>query len=86
MREELRERTLTNLYNKRDKGEAVWLIHAHAKLDAAVAAAYSFPADLSDEVILEKLLALNQERAITETAAVAGRPRMSRPKREEEML
>jgi hypothetical protein len=35
-------------------------------LDAAVAAAYGFPADLSDEQILEKLLALNLERAAEE--------------------
>jgi hypothetical protein len=30
---------------------------AHKKLDAAVAAANGFPADLTDEQILEKLLA-----------------------------
>ena len=33
---------------------------------AAVVAAYGFPADLSDEQILEKLLALNLERAAEE--------------------
>jgi hypothetical protein len=32
-------------------------------LDAAVFAAYGWPADLTDEGILEKLLALNLERA-----------------------
>jgi hypothetical protein len=31
---ELRERTLTNLYNQRPQ----WLVHAHRNLDAAVAA------------------------------------------------
>ena len=52
-------RTLTNLYNARP----TWLDNAHAKLDAAVAAAYGWPADLGDAEILERLLALNLERA-----------------------
>ena len=34
-----------------------------AKLDAAVAAAYGWPADLTDEAILERLLAFNQAAA-----------------------
>jgi type II restriction/modification system DNA methylase subunit YeeA len=55
----LKKRTLTNLYNERP----AWLDLAHKKLDAAVAAAYGWPADLSDEEILERLLALNLERA-----------------------
>ena len=38
-------------------------ICAHQQLDAAVAAAYGWPADLTDEVILERLLALNQTAA-----------------------
>ena len=42
---------------------------AHKKLDAAVAAAYGWPADLSDEQILERLLALNLERAAEEAKA-----------------
>src|SRR6266571_1559286 len=58
----LAKRTLTNLYNERP----AWLANAHAKLDAAVAAAYRFDVDLTDEQILEKLLALNLERAATE--------------------
>ena len=49
----LNKRTLTNLYNER----AAWLDLAHKKLDAAVAAAYGWPADLTDEQILEGLLA-----------------------------
>jgi hypothetical protein len=61
----LKKRTLTNLYNERP----TWLDNAHKKLDAAVAAAYGFPADLSDEQILEKLLALNLERAAEEAQA-----------------
>ena len=35
----------------------------HKRLDAAVFAAYGWQPDLSDEDILEKLLALNLERA-----------------------
>ena len=43
-----------------------WLDLAHKKLDAAVFAAYSWPSDLTDEQILERLLALNLERAAAE--------------------
>ena len=79
----LKKRTLTNLYNERP----AWLDLAHKKLDAAVAAAYGWPADLSDEQILEKLLALNLERAAEEAkAATFKKPRGSRAKREDEML
>lgn len=35
----------------------------HVRLDAAVADAYGWPADLPDAEILERLLALNLERA-----------------------
>ena len=52
-------RTLTNLYNVRP----TWLDNAHRTLDAAVATAYGWPADLGDAEILERLLALNLERA-----------------------
>jgi type II restriction/modification system DNA methylase subunit YeeA len=55
----LKDRTLTKLYNERP----AWLDHLHKKLDEAVAAAYGWPADLSDEEILERLFKLNQERA-----------------------
>lgn len=58
----LAKRTLTKLYNERP----AWLANAHAKLDAAVAAAYGWPADLTDEQILENLLALNLARAAEE--------------------
>ncbi|HAS52147.1 MAG TPA: hypothetical protein DCS21_10565 [Gammaproteobacteria bacterium] len=58
---ELKKRTLTNLYNQRP----AWLNHAHHVLDEAVAAAYGWPADLSDEEMLRRLLALNRERAGT---------------------
>ena len=56
---ELEKSTLTNLYNNRD----TWLANLHDRLDEAVADAYGWPADLSDEEILEGLLALNLERA-----------------------
>ena len=56
---ELRRRTLTNLYND----YPTWLANAHAALDAAVADAYGWPADLTDGEVLERLLALNLERA-----------------------
>src|SRR5690606_21762510 len=56
---ELQKRTLTNLDNQRP----TWLDLAHQKLDAAVAAAYGWPADLADEEILTRLLALNLQRA-----------------------
>ena len=42
---------------------ARWLAMAHEVLDAAVAAAYGWPADLPDDEVLERLFALNQERA-----------------------
>lgn len=58
--EVLKKRTLTNLYNQRP----AWLQHAHQRLDAAVAAAYGWPPDLSDDEILARLLALNLARAI----------------------
>jgi type II restriction/modification system DNA methylase subunit YeeA len=51
------KRTLTNLYNERP----TWLDMAHRKLDEAVFAAYGWEPTLSDEEILEKLLALNLE-------------------------
>jgi type II restriction/modification system DNA methylase subunit YeeA len=55
----LKNRTLTKLYNKRP----AWLDNAHSDLDAAVAAAYGWPADISDDEALEKLLELNLKRA-----------------------
>jgi len=55
----LKDRTLTNLYNERP----TWLDLAHQKLDAAVFAAYGWDPDISDEQLLERLLALNLERS-----------------------
>ena len=54
----LKKRTLTNLYNTRPR----WLTDAHTTLDAAVAAAYGWPADITDDDALRQLLALNRDR------------------------
>jgi len=56
---ELKKRTLTNLYNTRP----TWLENAHKALDVAVAQAYGWPSDLTDEAILSHLLKLNLERS-----------------------
>jgi type II restriction/modification system DNA methylase subunit YeeA len=61
---ELKKRTLTNLYNARPQ----WLVGAHAALDEAVAEAYGWGDDwragaLTDDEILSRLFALNQQRA-----------------------
>ena len=61
---ELKKRTLTNLYNQRP----TWLDLAHDKLDQAVFAAYGWPPDLTDDQILERLLALNLERSEQENS------------------
>ena len=52
----LRKRTLTNLYNARPQ----WLADAHAVLDAAVAAAYGWSVDITDDDALRELLELNR--------------------------
>jgi type II restriction/modification system DNA methylase subunit YeeA len=57
----LRKRTLTNLYNQRPQ----WLVDAHDILDDAVAAAYGWPASISDDDALAELLKLNLSRAAT---------------------
>ena len=56
---DLRQRTLTNLYNERP----AWLDTAHRQLDEAVCAAYGWPPGLSNAEALARLLALNLERA-----------------------
>jgi len=59
---DLADRTLTKLYNARP----AWLDGAHKSLDLAVAAAYGWTdycADMADEEILKRLLALNLQRA-----------------------
>ncbi len=59
----LKKRTLTNLYNERP----TWLDLAHRRLDEAVFAAYGWPADLTDDVLLANLLELNLHRANAES-------------------
>ena len=49
-----------------DAGLVGVLRQIHDDLDAAVAEAYGWPADLADEQILERLVALNRERAAEE--------------------
>jgi hypothetical protein len=69
---ELKKRTLTNLYNARP----AWLAASHAALDRAVWAAYGWeddPEATPDEAILERLLAVNGERAAV-PAARGGKP------------
>jgi type II restriction/modification system DNA methylase subunit YeeA len=61
--------TLTALYNEKP----TWLRNAHRDLDAAVAAAYGWSADISDDEALTHLLELNHERASAE------RPQDRRP-------
>ena len=56
---EVAKRTLTNLYNQRPQ----WLHDLHANLDRAVAAAYGWRADISDDEVLVRLLDLNLERS-----------------------
>ena len=58
----LRSRTLTGLYNQRGTPEGAWLDALHRTLDEAVAAAYGWPANLSDNDLLMQLLALNLHR------------------------
>ncbi len=61
--QELKNRTLTKLYNARP----AWLDNAHKALDEAVAEAYGWGDDwragkLSEDEILARLFKLNQER------------------------
>lgn len=55
----LKKRTLTNLYNERPQ----WLRDAHIELDRAVAAAYGWPEDIAIDDALNRLVALNGQRA-----------------------
>lgn len=62
--------TLTALYNKRPP----WLDNRHRALDRAVLAAYGWPDDLTDDELLERLLALNLARAEDEQRGILVRP------------
>ena len=54
----LKKRTLTNLYNARPQ----WLADAHDALDAAVASAYGWTAEIPEDEALRELLKLNGDR------------------------
>ncbi len=56
---ELKERTLTKLYNEPPQ----WLKDAHANLDAAVAQAYGWPADIDRDSALAALHELNMRQS-----------------------
>jgi len=58
------------------KGQIGLLKDIHDQIDAAVAEAYGWPADLSDEEILERLVRLNRERHMEE---ITGKVRWLRP-------
>lgn len=62
--------TLTALYNQRPP----WLDNLHRALDRAVLAAYGWPDNLTDDELLERLLALNLARAADEERGVLVRP------------
>ncbi len=70
--DDLRLRTLTNLYNARP----TWLAQAHESLDRAVLDAYGWAHDVDDTTLLANLLALNLAR---EPAEAGGAPWSSKP-------
>jgi hypothetical protein len=53
---------MTELYDLRDQGGAAWLTAMHRQLDTAVAAAYRWSADFTDDQILSGLGNLHQSR------------------------
>jgi hypothetical protein len=57
--DELKGRTLTNLYNEAPS----WLRDIHDRLNRAVLAAYGWPPDVTDDDLLTRLLELNVQRA-----------------------
>ena len=68
--QQLKKRTLTNLYNARP----TWLANAHRKLDEAVFTAYGWSPSMADDELLATLLDLNLARSAAETpASAAGR-------------
>jgi hypothetical protein len=48
-----------------DRLRTGWLAQAHERLDAAVLAAYGWPADLDSQELLTRMLALNLARAMS---------------------
>ena len=61
--DDLKDRTLTKLYNARPE----WLTNAHRILDEAVFSAYGWPTNLTDQQVLSRLLDLNHARAAPQT-------------------
>ena len=71
----LKKRTLTDLYNARPQ----CLADAHDALDAAVAAAYGWPADVFDDDILRELLrGLHRVGALRVSPRLPGLPEVVR--------
>lgn len=71
---DLKDRTLTKLYNLRAAGKCAWLENAHRALDEAVFAAYGWPLELNGQAlttqqILSNLLTLNHQRATIQPAS-----------------
>ncbi|HEX8307684.1 MAG TPA: type IIL restriction-modification enzyme MmeI [Allosphingosinicella sp.] len=56
--------------DQRMRGRVDIIAELHDRLDAAVAEAYGWPADLSDEEIVARLVALNAERAAEERRGI----------------
>ena len=63
-------RSVPNTHNQRP----AWLDNIHKELDAAVAAAYGWPAELADDEILKRLFELNQQRAAAGPAPAPAKP------------
>lgn len=70
--EKLRAGTLLDADDERIKSEGLVLIlkELHDRLDALVFQAYGWPADLSDEEVIARLVALNKERASEEARGI----------------
>jgi hypothetical protein len=64
-----------------DRGLVTLIRQHHDAIDALVAEAYGWPADLSDEDILNRLVALNRERAAEEARGLVRwlRPEFQNP-------
>jgi type II restriction/modification system DNA methylase subunit YeeA len=77
--DDLKDRTLTKLYNLRAAGKCAWLENAHRALDQAVFAAYGWPANLTTQQILANLLALNHQRAAAQQIETVDPPAPQNP-------